>query len=87
MTSPLREKFHSRRGEEWKDCVYKGPYSQIQQCIPQYMHTAKYSWVADVGVMGLIGESFHYGHHVRNCFLVSLISLRVLCLPMGLLRC
>eukprot|EP00192_Tetraselmis_astigmatica_P004497 CAMPEP_0117663544 /NCGR_PEP_ID=MMETSP0804-20121206/8675_1 /TAXON_ID=1074897 /ORGANISM="Tetraselmis astigmatica, Strain CCMP880" /LENGTH=462 /DNA_ID=CAMNT_0005470581 /DNA_START=1 /DNA_END=1389 /DNA_ORIENTATION=- len=64
VRSEKRREMHGYRGEEWKDCIYKGPYSRITECIPEYLRVAKFPWHGDMGVMELMGKAFREGHTV-----------------------
>ena len=65
VRNPMRKQMHAGRMEEWKDCVYKGPYSRMAECIPEYMHVMKYPWSSDMGTLELLQEAMHSGHTVR----------------------
>jgi len=50
--------------EEWKNCIYKGPYSSIDQCIPEYMRVAEFPWSADMGLMKLMSAALQRGYKI-----------------------
>jgi len=55
---------HSPTAEEWRDCFYSLSYSEIDKCIPEYMHPVNYPWNADIAVLHKASELWREGKQV-----------------------